>query len=87
MAALAMVQSTLDSKDLVSSCFIVIAVIAVTDVVVLTLAPTKLRRVAVFSSEPEVGPLTGGTEVTLQVKRLKNPLYQSSHCLLTGCTM
>lgn len=37
------------------------------DIVVLTVAPTKLRRVAVFSVEPEVGPLTGGTEVTLEV--------------------
>lgn len=38
--------------------------------VVLTLAPTKLQRVAVFSLDPQVGPLSGGTEVTLQVNFL-----------------
>lgn len=37
------------------------------DIVVLTTTPKKLRRVAVFSADPEVGPLSGGTEVTLQV--------------------
>ncbi|CAL8464733.1 g4268 [Coccomyxa elongata] len=44
------------------------------DIVVLTTAPKKLRRVAVFSADPEVGPLSGGTEVTLQGEGFSAPM-------------
>ncbi|KAK9917087.1 hypothetical protein WJX75_000778 [Coccomyxa subellipsoidea] len=44
------------------------------DMVVLTLAPTKLQRVAVFSLDPQVGPLSGGTQVTLQGEGFSQPM-------------
>ena len=43
------------------------AVIASADVLLLTLGNAELQRSAVYAITPEVGPLSGGTDVMLQV--------------------
>ncbi len=39
------------------------------DVLLFTLGNTQLKRSAVYSISPEIGPLNGGTDIALQVMK------------------